>query len=64
LCGKKIRETASLSQKRQHIKVPLISVVDDDRSVVEAMANQQANHNGAIGAEKQRLKETKVWIRQ
>jgi FixJ family two-component response regulator len=26
-----------LSKKRQHIKVPLISIVDDDRSVVEAM---------------------------
>jgi FixJ family two-component response regulator len=28
-----------LSKKRQHIKVPLISVVDDDRSVVEAMVS-------------------------
>jgi FixJ family two-component response regulator len=26
-----------LGKKRQHIKVPLISIVDDDRSVVEAM---------------------------
>jgi FixJ family two-component response regulator len=28
-----------LSKKRQHIKVPLISIVDDDRSVVEAMVS-------------------------
>jgi CheY-like chemotaxis protein len=28
-----------LGKKRQHIKVPLISVVDDDRSVVEAMVS-------------------------
>jgi FixJ family two-component response regulator len=28
-----------LSKKRQQIKVPLISVVDDDRSVVEAMVS-------------------------
>jgi FixJ family two-component response regulator len=28
-----------LSKKRRHIKVPLISVVDDDRSVVEAMVS-------------------------
>jgi FixJ family two-component response regulator len=28
-----------LSKKRQHIKAPLISVVDDDRSVVEAMVS-------------------------
>jgi FixJ family two-component response regulator len=28
-----------LSKKRQHLKVPLISVVDDDRSVVEAMVS-------------------------
>ncbi|MGA8657521.1 MAG: response regulator [Chthoniobacterales bacterium] len=26
-----------MGKKRQHIKVPLISIVDDDRSVVEAM---------------------------
>jgi FixJ family two-component response regulator len=38
-CRKRVRETASLSKKRQHIKVPLISVVDDDRSVVEAMVS-------------------------
>ena len=36
---KQILETASLGKKRQHIKVPLISVVDDDRSVVEAMVS-------------------------
>jgi FixJ family two-component response regulator len=28
-----------LRKKRQHINVPLISVVDDDRSVVEAMVS-------------------------
>ena len=28
-----------MGKKRQHIKVPLISVVDDDRSVVEAMVS-------------------------
>ena len=28
-----------MSKKRQRIKVPLISVVDDDRSVVEAMVS-------------------------
>jgi FixJ family two-component response regulator len=28
-----------LNEKRQHLKVPLISVVDDDRSVVEAMVS-------------------------
>jgi FixJ family two-component response regulator len=28
-----------LGKKRQHIKVPLISIVDDDRSVVEAMVS-------------------------
>jgi len=28
-----------LSKKRQHIKAPLISVVDDDQSVVEAMVS-------------------------
>jgi FixJ family two-component response regulator len=28
-----------LSKNRQHIEVPLISVVDDDRSVVEAMVS-------------------------
>jgi FixJ family two-component response regulator len=28
-----------LGKKRQHSKVPLISVVDDDRSVVEAMVS-------------------------
>ena len=28
-----------MSKKRQHIKVPLISVVDDDRSVVEAVVS-------------------------
>jgi FixJ family two-component response regulator len=28
-----------LGKKRQHIKVPLICVVDDDRSVVEAMVS-------------------------
>ena len=28
-----------MGNKRQHIKVPLISVVDDDRSVVEAMVS-------------------------
>jgi hypothetical protein len=30
-----LEKTASLSKKRQHIKAPLISVVDDDWSVVE-----------------------------
>ena len=28
-----------MGKKRQHSKVPLISVVDDDRSVVEAMVS-------------------------
>ena len=28
-----------MGKKRQHIKVPLISIVDDDRSVVEAMVS-------------------------
>jgi FixJ family two-component response regulator len=28
-----------LSKKRQHLNVPLISIVDDDRSVVEAMVS-------------------------
>ena len=36
---KEVHETASLSKKRQHIKVPLISVVDDDLSVVEALVS-------------------------
>jgi FixJ family two-component response regulator len=32
-------ETTSLSKRRQHIKGSLISVVDDDQSVVEAMVS-------------------------
>ena len=32
-------DTTSLGKKRQHNKVPLISIVDDDRSVVEAMVS-------------------------
>src|SRR5271155_1048571 len=39
VCGKQIQETASLGKKRQHSKVPLISIVDDDLSVVEAMVS-------------------------
>jgi FixJ family two-component response regulator len=35
-CRKRVQETATLSKKRQHIRAPLISVVDDDQSVVEA----------------------------
>jgi FixJ family two-component response regulator len=39
VCQEQIQETTSLGKKLQHTKNPLISIVDDDRSVVEAIVS-------------------------
>jgi FixJ family two-component response regulator len=39
VCQEQIQETTSLGKKLQHPKKPLISIVDDDRSVIEAIVS-------------------------
>jgi FixJ family two-component response regulator len=39
VCHEQIQETTSLGKKIQHTKNPLISIVDDDRSVAEAIVS-------------------------